>query len=432
MLDKENSMLKNIVFMIFSFMGILFTLYFDNVFYHICIIWALAVLAMYLVNFDLLHPYCWFSGSFALYSSAYAIICYYYPFDSIGYKTDNLLLSLVAMSSFLLTIGCRIVDNTNVTSFYISEDENNVKKIKLLLKIIALIMLVSEFQLLGTDYSHKNEMLADRNIFFLIGAYGARFFSFYFIIDTILSYKKSLKKVLPGIIFYSIIILLFSLFTGERDAIFRHILIMVLVLWSMKIIGRFELLYIIPTGIIGMILISYFKYYFVSGVVAETYSLTTGDILYSFLNADFAENGRNIQVLINQLWTNGSQNYFLFITDMFTPFFPSNTFFNVAEWFNDTFYAGSYSRAFSLVGEGYLIGGYLGVIILFVLNGCLVKFIYNNCNKNIWWFASYIYIITLVIMSFRSSLGTIFIGLFRIIGVALLFAFFVKRIRWRC
>ena len=77
------------------------------------------------------------------------------------------------------------------------------------------------------------------------------------------------------------------------------------------------------------------------------------------------------------------------------------------------------TRAFTLVGEGYVIDGYLGVIVLFIIVGLLVRMMYRKSKKNKYWLTAYIYTISTVASSFRGALSGIVVDLVRIVLVGI-------------
>ena len=122
---------QSMAFVVVAIIAFLLMLVKDEPQWHISIMWGLAAIAASLSRFDLLHPYCWFSCSFALYSSAYAIQYCMRPSGGIGYSRDNLLLPLTAMSVFLLTVGTepiRIDCNSFLERFSIQRDKRSLKR----------------------------------------------------------------------------------------------------------------------------------------------------------------------------------------------------------------------------------------------------------------------------------------------------------------
>lgn len=108
---------------------------------------------------------------------------------------------------------------------------------------------------------------------------------------------------------------------------------------------------------------------------------------------------------------------------------PKISFFNPSYWFNNYFFSGSsWNRAFTLVGEGYIIGGVTGIIILFFVIGLLIRMLMRFTSKGVWQYAIYIYGVISVISSFRSTLGDMLVGIIRVPLLSILMFYFVKKL----
>src|SRR5699024_1311419 len=150
----------------------------------------------------------------------------------------------------------------------------------------------------------------------------------------------------------------------------------------------------------------------VNGALKE--DLANRDFIHNFLNSDFSAAGSNFQLLLNNSWTEGYFGFKLIFNDIIQGIVPFVSKGNVGVWFNDTFHYNSYSRAFTLVGEGYVVGGIYGVIILFLLLSFIIRYLYKSSVKNAYCMSMYIYSIPTIILTFRSSLGVAFREMFRI------------------
>ena len=403
-------------------------LLYDNPIYHILSFWSVVIVAIFISGFDIMHPYFWFSCSFALYSTAYSILYVLnYPINS-GYSKENLLLSMIAYSTTIFIFGIEKIDNIQINKIqnYDLLNNNNIKKIlQLILIILLIILLISVVIIIRTPFTHKNQLLSNRNIFFIVGIYANRYLTFFCCFYTLLFINKE-KKSKFFILSSFILILLFTLFTGERDAIFRFTLVLIMTLFITKKLSKKLFLMLIPIGILGITMLTYYKYYFVNGTIKLSFQQNT--FIYNFLNSDFSAAGGNLQILLNNTWTKSLHGFSLIAIDFISPFFPGKFFFNVGNWFNNTFYFGSYSRAFTLIGEGYVISGVLGVFIIFAILGCGIKTIYKKASKNIYWLAVYVYSIPTIISSFRSTLATITVALIRIVLVSIIILKFLGKI----
>jgi oligosaccharide repeat unit polymerase len=392
----------------------------NNPVYHMLVFWNLVIISIIISRFDLLHPYFWFTSFFALYSSAYTIILIQGYHTYIGYTYENTLLSIIALATIMLTIGPpkNKLEQTNSDEILLENGNNTVNRalvrkilIVLLIILIACIIIISR---LGIQ--RKSELVSNRYFSFRLATYLVRYITLYSSLYIVASGKK--MKLGPIIILSGIGVLLFSLFTAERDGIFRFLLVAVSSLFAVKRINRKTLPFVLGISVIAVVILSYFKYFFVSGLVRTGFE--NSGIIYNFLSSDFAVAGENMQVLLNNPWTKSYMDYSLILTDLFAPFTIVIKSFNVGAWFNDTFYYGSYSRAFTLLGQGYIIGGYLGVVVLFFVVSTIVKVLYKKSKLNEYWLATYIYTIATVASSFRGNLSSIVETLLRIPLVGLL------------
>lgn len=420
MVTKKN-ISHSIMILIISIVAAIITLTTSNPAFHVIALWSIVLVAVYICKFDLLHPYFLFSVFFALYASSYTIIVMLGYQTNIGYSYENTLLSILALTTVLLTIGPKQnkrdenhLAESSIMS--ITPYDNVSRRILgniLIVLFIVLIIAVINVSKLGVEM--KSDFISNRYLSFLLATYIVRYISLYCCLYIVISSKKF--KIGPIIIYCGIAVLLFTLFTAERDGIFRFLLIIILAMFATHRIDRKTLPIIFGIGVIAVDLLSYLKYYFISGVVRADF-IDRG-IIYNFLNSDFAAAGENIQVLLNNPWTKSYYDYGLILTDVLDPFYFGNNAFNIGTWFNDTFYYGKSSRAFTLVGEGYVVDGYVGVIVLFFIVGIFVRFMYKNSNKNAYWLTAYIYTIVTVVSSFRGTLGSISGSLFRIVFVGI-------------
>jgi len=390
-------------------------LIFENPIIHVLGFWLCVIAAIFIAKLDITHPILWFSCSFGLYSTGYSLI-YILGYATIsGYSKENILLPLIALSVVLLVVGVKKYDSRlyfESENYTLMSSNSNKQITEFILTILLFALIISVVVLFRTPFNHKNEMLAERNIFFIVGAYSTRLLTFYTCFYLLLFIDKDRKKTKLFILSSGVLIILFSLFTGERDAMFRFLIILVVSLFITKKIRKKMLMILIPIGMFGLIVGRYFKYYFVSGITNT--SIEGQSFIYNFLTSDFHAAGENLQILINNSWTKSLHGFSLIAVDFISPFFPGGFSVNVGNWFNNTFYPGSYSRAFTLVGEGYVIGGTLGIITLFIILGFGIKLLYKKSAKNIYWLVVYIYSIPTIITAFRSTLGTVTIALTRI------------------
>lgn len=401
--------------------------------FHIVAMWLLSITAICICKFDLMHPYFWFSCFFSLYSTAYAILTslpysFQYP-RNYGYSYENILLPFIALFITLLVVGPKTYKLLNYKDFLKNSrwDSSNYFITRTLIIILIIATFLCVFHFMFSGYSGKVEMKKVGDLFYRSGVYFVRYLSFFCCYDICRYYSTNKNKPTKYILLSGFAVLMFSLFTGERDAILRFVANIIFALFAFRIIKRKHYFILVPLGIIAMISTVYFKYYFLTGSFNESYSLLNGNLLYKFLTTDFNSAGRNLQILLNYDWTKGYKGLSLIITDTLSAFFPSGSFFNADSWYNNTFHSGSsMGYAFTLVGMGYIMNGYLGVIVLFAILGYITKLFYKKHTNNRLWFTTYIYYISTTVFSFRQTFSTITTALVRIVGISVLLLCFLN------
>lgn len=376
---------------------------FSNPFIHIFAIWAFAIVACILVGFDLIHPYCWFSLSFALYNTAYTIL-YAMNYDtSAGYSSKNSLFTLIAMGIVLVIVGGEQVEKDKP---FTREFTVNTKYNDIAFYVLAVLSIVFAFILLRRGYIGKKAMQEANDVFYSLGVHIIRWMLVLMVIQMCYTKCENKKKNFFYIVASLAAALLLGLFTGERDIIFRTVLLWIVIFFFFKIITRKHLFIFIPLGALMMILSVNFKYFFLRGEVNTNHS--SGSLLYQFLMSDFYATGRNTQYLLNVRWTKGYWGFRLLFNEIARGNIPFVETFNPATWYNYNVYPGSFKgQAFTYVGFGYTMAGIWGIIIVFALLGLFIRFVYRNHNRNLYSLVYYIYSISIVIGCYRGTINSI-------------------------
>lgn len=380
---------------------------------HISVFWGMVILAIVLVKFDLFHPYFWFSLFFGLYNSANAILHH----DDQSYCKEQILMPLFALTIFLIVVG----SDRKKHSDYLKC--NDIIKGDFLSKIIwFLIILTIVFSLFLhiRGYQSKVQMRESGDLSYRLGVHIARYLVLFCLIYTAkirISNNTIPVKILIG---GGIATLVFSLMTSERDVVFRYGFTFLLLLYIFDIIKKKHLLFLFPVAMFAMTASVYVKHYFLRGVFNDAF-VSNGNIFTQFLSTDFSAAGDNLQYLLDREDTRGRFGLSLFFTELFSPILIGVNTINPDNWFNTEIHHSSYGHAFTLVGTGYIIAGYLGLLLVFASVGLIVKIFYKKSDSNIYWLAGYVYMTSVVIFSFRQSLGTVTGALLKHILVAVLF-----------
>lgn len=393
-----------------SFLSLLLVTAFSSLAIHLIAVWLLCVVAIIVVNGDVLHPYCWFSVVLSLYSTSYAILL------AMGwngnYSKEQLLYPVIAISVALLFIGphceTELKKKIKSNSYDNKNSDNEICDFRFLdyfITALSVVCLILSFILLRSGYSGKSAMKQDNNISYRIGVYAVR----YLVIFTIIRVLNCLninKKYGKHVVLTAISTLCFSLFTGERDVFIRFVVVLFFLLYSSGKIKQKHFLLLVPLSMVLLTLSVQFKYFFLRGTINGSFSLD--NLLEGFLSSDFSAAGRNLQYLIDRPWTKGYFGYKMIVTELFYPIIPGSFKTNPDYWFNYVVHSGGYhGNAFTLVGTGYIIAGIPGIVIIFAIVGGLVKYLYIKASENIFYYSAYIYCITIVMISIRGSLNSI-------------------------
>jgi len=409
----------------------------DNILFHLGVIITLVVMVVLATKLNFSHPYFWFSVFFFLYNCAYMMIIIIEPNDILanGYNKLSSILIILSLGITLLSIGTHtyLYDYKKLANpIKYNYDLSLIRHIFVFLLLILLLCIVV-LQIQGV--TSKSEQWANHNMFWVVATYCTRFITFIVALRLFMTGNKPGTKKM--ILVASIVIGAFSLMTGERDALLRLLIILILGLAMLGILRGKHLIFIVPLGIAVMIIMNYLKYFFSTGELNNSF-LLNGNLLYAFLYSDFADSGSNLQVLLGHYGLDGSQGYSVIFKDVLSSLVPSSimnslfgiiTNWNVSEWYNDYFYRGStWNRAFTLIGEGYLIDGIIGVVVLFLLVGLLIKWMYKKSGSSPYYAAFYIYGAASIIASFRGDLASIFTGIIRIPVFIIIILWIIKQI----
>ena len=402
--------------------ALLAVLFFDSVSVHLFAVWAVAFIACWLVRFDLIHPYCWFSLTFCLYNTSYTIL-YAMGYDTYaGYSYHNTVYTLIALAVVLTVVGGEKVEDElqdNITVI-------NTKYNDLLFYLFAILAVVFAFILLRRGYSGKIAMKEANDVFYSLGVHVVRWMLVIMLIQ--MCYNKCVdnKKVIGYVLVSMIASVTLGLLTGERDMFIRTILVLLFVLFYFKKIKKKHLFIFVPIGVVIMILSVNFKYYFLRGEMNTNHM--EGNFLYQFLMSDFRATGRNTQFLINNDWTKGYYGLKILFNELIRGLVPFVNTFNPSTWYNNDVYPGTFKgQAFTYVGFGYVIGGIFGIILVCILLGAFIRYTYRHHTKSLYSLVFYLYSISIVSGCYRGTINTIIGTSLKGALIAILMSIFLSR-----
>lgn len=394
---------------LFLFVGIILSFTFlwfsseESIIIHILSFLILSLFAVSVVNFNLFHPYVWFSIFFSLYSLSYPILYAFGYISKFGYSKELVLLQWLALVIFLLVVTPNNYEKNNL----IIQPKNMLFN-KISINVFSISLVVSTLIIALKGYTHKNEIYSSGNIFLILSFRLALLLIIIFMYELIydLVRKGKINKYLFLKTFCSII--LFTLYTGERDLFFRLIIIYGLILYRYSKINNKVILILAPIGILALPLSHMYKYYFLTKSVSSAIQINFRTIFFEFLDGEFISASRNLQILLNDSdYTKGLFHGKTIINDFIRVFF--NTEFTHGEWYHNQFFSEVMTTryGFTLVGQGYINFGYVGVVLIFTMLGIFIKYLYKNSNNSIYGLMIYVYSVPLVIYSIRADLGNI-------------------------
>ncbi|MDD6793803.1 MAG: O-antigen ligase [Clostridiaceae bacterium] len=398
-ITKENKLI--LCFSIIISGLILFASSDNAVIIHIVALLLLVLTACILAKFDIYHPYVWYSSFFFIYSSAYPILYLIGYSTQYCYSKEIMIYQYIALSTILLVLPSYTISFENPKNFTMSKDTF----LKIVENFVLAYILIALYVILKGAYPNKRAIYASGNIILYIAFSIAYFAILLYCYVLFKKFSISDNRYLGTIVKFGVVICSFAIVTGERDYMFTFILLTFIILFYFKKIHKWQLIALVPLGILLIPISNMFKYYILSGRVNGT--LSTKNLLGEVLDGEFISAGRNLQILVS----NNCNNLFkgkTLLNDFIRIFY--DTGYSNQTWFNHTFFASSQSTqyGFTLVGEGYVNGGILGIIIVFLICGLLLRALYINANKNIYFMIIYLYMIPLFIYSIRADLANTF------------------------
>ncbi len=399
-------------------------LFFQHPFVHVGSMIAFAFVAIAMVDFDILHPYFWFSSFFCLYTVAFPILeILEYTYMRAIYQRETMLWSLGALLVALL-----VITPEKKINYEIEKRENGVNRNllnKLLFLVLISSLLVVAYTVKTTGYTGKMEIYNSGNSILIFAFKIPLILTMLYTLMTLQEWNSTRTISWIKMLIVGGTLLLIVLLSGERDFIFRFVLVVGFMLYSIGKLKFKHFVLMVPVLFLSVPLSTMFKYYFTRGEI----KVINGNIVTAFLSSDFLAAGNNLQVVLDAD-LKGELGFGRILLDFLEVIFGSIT--SSTAWFNNIFYYGRpTSYGFSLVAEGYVIGGVLGIILLFTIVGLLTRFFYMRCTRNSYWMAAYLYFIPTIIYSFRADLSSITTALANQIGLVILIIYCLDHIKIR-
>ncbi|MEN6473025.1 MAG: O-antigen polymerase [Syntrophaceae bacterium] len=378
------------------------------------------------IRFNLHHPFFWFNGIFWLYSIASPIL-YLIGFQAGSSAPDitshihAVFIEYAAVVVFSVAVGVKKVVYKNISLHNLETLANGSIPFMFISFFISLIMIFMFYRLGITDKIQKYDTGSyATNIsfvftFILVG------FCFYYL-RNLHRYGKQPYKILCLLVIYFFIA---YLVIGERGIFFRMIVVITLLYTTtQKNINKSIIVAFLVTGIVLSTLMGYTKNLLVKPDISSFLSSTQlinietpRDILYILLGSEFRSASDNMASLVSMVPESipfflGRSTWWEIKSSMRIGVLADReSAMSSAVWFAQTFYPGGWDKGkgygFALVGQGYLDFGLIGVILLFLILGLIIGFIYRQSCKNVLYFVFYINLVPIVMYSVRQSIAPI-------------------------
>lgn len=365
----------------------------------------------------------------AVYFTFFPLRAYFFGSGNLPYDDEVLVTSLrlqflamvvfVTVSNLFLADRRQQFDNPFHSFKYRSAPSERLIFLCILPFIIYPVMVI-----LSSGASSKREILDSLSTIKMLS-------DFALLILTVLVFIRAVRV---GLLFYrDIAILLYMLFcvfyvllTGERDILFKVLFGFLIIYYDQrknfnffKMIGIFAVLvFVVPIS-------QYFKGVLLVGEVA--FDRVGWDLI---LYSEFMSASRNFYSL---LVFDVDQNISFLVSDVFRAFVPTmlvgdtNVQSTVA-WFERVFrpengFSGTSGWGFTIVGFGYMIGGFSGIVLIMVFYAWLLALLYNLRWKSLYWYAFYILALAAFVYVLRADLANLLSLLFKISGLCVLLVY---------
>lgn len=387
----------------------------------------LVVNSFVIVKFDLSHPFVWFSFIFMLYSLAYPILYLFgATYDIYDYSKSLIFSEWLALATFLLIVTPKKVDYSRLIN-----QRKDLFSSNYIIHIVTIFVLITTFQVSSGGFQDKTAIYGEGSFFTLLGFRAALILIVIYSITLSIYVLKYQKLNLKLVTYIFLVTFSISFISGERDFLIRFIVVSAFIYYIL--IKKTKLtMETILIGILGLTLIpvlNTFKYYGLTGEI----NTSQENFIVQFLTSDFMSASKNMQILLLDNTSKGIFHGESIISAIFRALSIDKLFglelLSSSQWFNDYYFGPKRAgQGFTLVGDGYLNFGYLGIIIVFVLIGIIVKILYLKSNYNVYFFVYYILSIPVFMYAIRSDLANILVPLVKQNLITILFVVFIALI----
>lgn len=366
----------------------------------------LVVLLIIFLQCDVKHPLVLFLTIFILYQISFPILNNdgIVIYEKVNLNQNYYIYSWLATISFIVFFGKMTKINYKGENIH---SEININYIKIPYAILSGIAIISSICIIKLGYQSKYEISQNSSMILVLGnmAYTTLIpLTLYFFISANIKKKN---KIAFGTI--TLLLMLFGVFTfGERDYIINYLIELIIYYFT---VNRIKMHKIIIIGLVCVLFLSTsssLKMLWLS----DRYKNTAEDnlnIIQKFLNSDFASAGFNFNYILNNCETKLYGKSYVY--DFLSPVDDILIFvkkYSATNWYQQEYWSTRKTGlGFSILAEGYLNFGVIGIFIEMFLLARMIKFMYKISNKNSYYYILYIGFMTLAMYSCRESLANI-------------------------
>lgn len=378
----------------------------------------LVTLSVAIVRFDLSHPYVWFGPIYTLYSIAHPILIILGEAYDETYTKELMCLQWTGLVIFLLVISPKRYSYENIRNIRLNTFSSGY-----IYKFSLVFLLIFILALMTGSYSGKKDIYDSGSVLILVGFRVVLLFLIAYAIELISRIQAKNKSSLKITLITFMVTFLIFLFSGERDLVLRFLVITIFIYYifsNQKKRKRF--LIVLPFLMLILPLLRKMKYLGMGKGFTDT---SSESFIASFLKSDFIAASKNLQILVSDPYSENLFNGFTFITDIIRSLKMDGLFsqysFSVIEWFNHNYFASDRAgQGFTLIGEGYVNFGIIGVILIMLIVSYMVKTLYFFSIKYLYGFFIYVLSIPIFMYSIRADLSNILSPLFTQVFMSIL------------
>ena len=386
---------------------------------------GLLFLLCIILKLDIKNPMLLFLVVFILYQISYPILnkMNIKVFEESSLNNAYFFYNWIATLSFIFFYGS--IENVKYDKSKLSININK-SLLHVIYILLCLICLISSFYIIKSGYQSKYDLSNSKNLLISIGNISyitLIIYPLYFMLSSNVS-KKS--KVYIGL--FNFLLMMLGMFTfGERSYLFNYMIVILIYYFTQNKISIKKIAIISILSMLVLSLSSSMKMLFASSKYKNSLDK---NLVVNFLNSDFASAGFNFNFLLN----NGDSYIFkgkTYIYDFLSPLedvIPVSQY-SPTQWYTNTYWsARKTGLGFSMMGEGYINFGLIGIIIQIFILARMTKFMYKSSNKGYYYYIVYIGYISLLMYSCRQALGNIISPLFKYHILLALLIYFINKI----